>query len=430
MAGSAGVAPRLLGVEGLRGVAAAAVLLSHVYLYASPDGVRYDVGRLGVVLTNIGTAGVVLFFTLSGFLLYRPFAAALLGGVRRPDLRAYFRNRLLRICPAYWFALLITGLVLRTTYLPPLEVEGRSLASEPEVLAANLLLVQGYFPATSGTGVGPAWSLVVEMGFYLALPLLAVLAGLIADRTASGRRRRWLAALAPAGLLLVCGQVGWKLAYLLPGAGGSTWSGSWHAVATRSFLVHASVFAAGVALAVVHVQVTRGVLRLPAWWRPAAAAAALLLLVPVGVGYDRGDLSENAATLLLSISSGLLLALVVLPARRRPLLVRVLDSRPLQWAGLVSYGVFLWNEPLVWFLNRRGWTAAGAGGLALAVLTTAALAGLAAYVSWRLVERPALAHKRHATALSTTPERGKPAASAPVVVPVQPTEPTQVTRSR
>lgn len=39
--------------------------------------------------------------TLSGFLLYRPFAAALLRARPRPDLAAYLRNRALRILPAY-----------------------------------------------------------------------------------------------------------------------------------------------------------------------------------------------------------------------------------------------------------------------------------------------------------------------------------------
>ena len=56
--------------------------------------------------------GVILFFALSGFLLWLPFAAALLNGRRPPSIRAYARNRFLRIAPAYWVILLIASFVL------------------------------------------------------------------------------------------------------------------------------------------------------------------------------------------------------------------------------------------------------------------------------------------------------------------------------
>ena len=75
-------------MEGLRGLAAAGVLLSHVSLYASPDGEPYDLGRLGLLPRTSGVAGVVLVFTLSGFLLYRPFAASQLEGTPRPAVRS------------------------------------------------------------------------------------------------------------------------------------------------------------------------------------------------------------------------------------------------------------------------------------------------------------------------------------------------------
>lgn len=407
------VAPsrRFAGVEGLRALAAGAVLLDHVYLYGAPDGERYDLGALSVVPRTAGTLGVVLFFTLSAFLLYRPFAQAVLEQAPRPSVRSYLRNRFLRVLPGYWLALLVAGLVLRTTYLPALSVEGRSLASEPEVLAANLLLVQGYFPSTLSTGIGPAWSLVVEMAFYLVLPLLAAGAALLALRTAAGRRWSWAAALAPAAFLLVLGQVGAKLAYALPGAGEGTWSGSWHAVVLRSFLGHASLFGAGLALAVLYVQVSRGRVVLPGrWWRPVAGGTALAVVVPAMIALSDSRVTENRATLAFSVGCVLVLALVVLPRERPSLLVSLLASRPLQAAGVVSYGVFLWNEPLVWWLKREGLTLGGTLGLALALLTTAAVTGAVAAVSWRLVERPALSLKRRWTA---APPDALPSAPVP-----------------
>ncbi len=399
---------RFAGLEGLRGLAAAAVLLSHVFLYASPDGSRYDLGAAGVLPRTSGTAGVVLFFTLSGFLLYRPFAAAIVEGAPAPRLSRYVRNRLLRIAPGYWFALLGAGLVLRTTYLPALEVQGRSLASEPGVLVANLLLVQGYSPSTLLTGIGPAWSLCVEVVFYLVLPGLAAAATVLATRTRIGRRRVWLAALAPAGLLVGVGLLGHELSQALPAGPGGSWSGSWHAVVARSFLVHAGLFAAGLALAVAHVCVLRGDLRLPRGWRPACAVLALAA-VPLLLAIDRRWGSEDLLSLALSVSCALLLALVVLPQPRPSVLIRVLQTRPLQWAGLVSYGVFLWNEPLVWALRRAGATSGGSSGFALALLTTCVAAGAVAAVSWRLVEKPSLARRSPSL----------PGSLPAVVVPIQ-----------
>ena len=380
----------MAGLEGLRGLAAAAVLLSHVFLYASPDGGRYDLGGFGVLPRMSGTAGVVLFFTLSGFLLYRPFASAIIGGGPTPRRSRYFRNRLLRIAPGYWFALLGAGLVLRTTYLPALEVDGRSLASDPGVLLANLLLLQSYNPSTLVTGIGPSWSLCVEVVFYLVLPVLAAAAGALAIRTRTGRCRPWLPALSPAVLLVAVWLLGHEFSQALPEGGGGSWSGSWHAVVARSFLVHAGLFAAGLVLAVVQVQVIGGDLRLPRWWRLPVAALALTA-VPLLLAMDRRWAPEHLLSLALSLSCAMLLALVVLPQSGRPLLVSVLEVRPLHWAGLVSYGVFLWNEPLVWALQRAGLTFDGTGGFVLALLTTGLAAGTVAAVSWLLVEKPCLA---------------------------------------
>ena len=70
------------------------------------------------------------------------------------------------------------------------------------------------------SGIVPAWSLAVEVVFYLALPLLGLLAVVVARRAATPRWRL-LAGLVPAGLLLVVGLSGRAVArFLVPPAGG------------------------------------------------------------------------------------------------------------------------------------------------------------------------------------------------------------------
>ena len=146
---------RLHGVEGLRGVAALAVLAYHVWLFG-PLGHLALPGPAERVAADL-RFGLILFFVLSGFLLFRPFAAAALTGSSRPRTRAYLTNRALRILPAYWAILLLVGFVLQSAVL-----DGRTttIGGPPSLhlLLADMLLVQDYDPGTLATGIGPAWS--------------------------------------------------------------------------------------------------------------------------------------------------------------------------------------------------------------------------------------------------------------------------------
>jgi peptidoglycan/LPS O-acetylase OafA/YrhL len=100
---------------------------------------------------------------------------------------------------------------------------------------------------------------------------------------------------------------------------------------------------------------------------------------------------------LMAVSCSLLLAIVVLPdpgpSRRRRLL-RLLDTPPLVVVGLVSYSLFLWHEPLVYWLREHGLTRPGAGGFVVNLVVLAAGAGALAALTYRFVERPAMARKR------------------------------------
>lgn len=67
---------RLAGVEGLRGIAAVSVVLYHLGLTAS---FHVQTGPLEIFFT-LFNQGLTLFLVLSGFLLYRPFVAAIVQG--------------------------------------------------------------------------------------------------------------------------------------------------------------------------------------------------------------------------------------------------------------------------------------------------------------------------------------------------------------
>jgi peptidoglycan/LPS O-acetylase OafA/YrhL len=151
--------PRFALVDGLRAIAASTVILYHA---------GYETGAVhnrvyGAYVTR-GNIGVTLFFLISGFLLYRPFVAHRLIGAPGTRLRDYARRRLLRILPAYWVALTVLALWPGL----PGNVFG------PDWWRYYGFL-QVYSDRTVLGGIGPAWTLCVEMSFYVALPIFAVL---------------------------------------------------------------------------------------------------------------------------------------------------------------------------------------------------------------------------------------------------------------
>jgi peptidoglycan/LPS O-acetylase OafA/YrhL len=405
---------QLAGIEALRAIAACTIVVYHSWLYSAPDGRRVSLGPLTQHVFPYLPAGVTLFFALSAFLLYRPFAMSIVNRDPGPSVRRYARNRALRILPAYWFVLLVAGVVLEAgvVRLSPNEIALASLASEPTVLARNLLFVQNYFPATVITGIAPAWSLCVEVVFYAFLPFLGWLASAFAR--GADDRGRIRAALIPAVVLFAVGMFGKAAATWVigPGTGPSPgWDGDWYSVLVRSFLVQADLFAFGVALAVVWAAVASGRMRLPRWWRTASVA----MLVPVALSTTRFSegqvLGASAWATVLALGCTLILGLTVMgSAEGRPpgRLIRILETRALVLIGLVSYSLFLWNEPLARWLSQQGFTFAGRRGFFVNLALIGVVSGVLATITYRLVEVPALRLKVPAVA----PSKSGPPVSA------------------
>jgi peptidoglycan/LPS O-acetylase OafA/YrhL len=401
---------RIAGVEGLRALAASSILVFHCWLYSSPSETRANLGPVSRYLLPQLPLGVTLFFVLSGFLLYRPFVAALLRGGARPSLLRYLRNRALRILPAYWFILIVVAVVLQTALVyDGTGVWGPGRLDDPGILARNAIFVQNYGTPWTGsffTGIGPAWSLAIEAVFYLTLPLI-VLAAFALTKHARTRTDRRMVALAPAALMLLVGVGGKLMTYLLNSADLST-------VLYWSFLANADKFAFGMAVAVLYVDVEDRFVHVPRWGRAVAAAGLLAVALPTAMfttnnavpGADGTNLIYNT---MMALACAGFVALVVLPrseSRHRLTLAWVLESRPLVAAGLVSYSLFLWHEPVVYWLRRHDLTLAGPSGFFfnLALLSTSV--GILSVLTYRLVELPALRRKSRQ---STRPDESVPA---------------------
>src|SRR5215469_4614996 len=88
--------PHLKAVDGLRGIAIALVVVYHLWLVYGID--------LGVV-SRVGFLGVDLFFALSGFCIFFPYARAHFAGKEPPTLQSFAWRRAIKIVPSYVLAL-------------------------------------------------------------------------------------------------------------------------------------------------------------------------------------------------------------------------------------------------------------------------------------------------------------------------------------
>lgn len=367
----AGASPRFPLFDSLRAIAALSIFAFHAAFFLE----YIQRGTLSPYLAHLNV-GVAIFFAISGFLLYRPFAQARHDGNAPPPLVPYAVRRFLRIAPAYWVALPLIAIWLD---LPVLDSLG-------EVLKYFGFL-QVYDSNTLVGGVGHAWTLCVEVTFYAMLPLWA-----LAMRRIPARSQRQFALTELGGLaLLAAASIAWKLATVDVGADGIVVF-SPEVATLPAFLDH---FAAGMALAVASVAL-QGRDREPAavrligrapWVPWLAAGVAFVLLAQVGerVGSASEDVVRHELRALLGV--GVLLP-AIFATDAGGWVRRLLANRALLWVGLVSYSLYLWHPPILQRISEAGWQdTIGAGGAiaaALAISLAVAAASFYGIERWAL----------------------------------------------
>jgi peptidoglycan/LPS O-acetylase OafA/YrhL len=385
-------APRFPLLDPVRAIAALLVLLLHALVFAgatrqstlvAPWAARLDVG-------------VTIFFLLSGFLLYRPFARARLTGEPHPRTGAYGWRRVLRIVPAYWAALALSALWLHNTvFQHPFAYFG---------------FAQIYTDQALG-GLPQAWTLCVEMTFYAFLPLWAWLMR-SRDRGRAGSARSELLALAA----LAAASFAFQL-FLVLSAPDPQHANTMRALTSLpGFLDH---FAIGMALAIVSIQaeLRGGLPRRLAWldrraWPAWAFALAAFALVSYGIGLRGVGVLGEPMTAAQALARHWLYAAVALgvlaPAvlgRRDAGVIRrrVLGNRWLAWIGLISYGVYLWHYPILEEAWLSTWVRSIPPHPYVGFLLVGLAGGIAAAtISYYVLERPLLRLKR------LTPDRQSP----------------------
>ncbi|MBQ1024540.1 acyltransferase [Micromonospora sp. C95] len=359
---------RLPALDAVRVIGALAVVGHHV---GFATGRNTGDAALGPWLSRLDV-GVAVFFVLSGFLLFRPYAHALATAQPRPSTRRYLWRRAARVLPAYWVAVVVCLLVLP-----------QNQAAGTDDWLRHATLTQIYQHGQLKHGLGQTWSLATEVAFYLALPALAMV--LLGRRWHPGRRV----------LGIVVAAVGVTVGWVILMATG-TLSLGLHTMWLPSY---AGWFGAGMALATVHVALRTGSGQRWRWlddlgtaplacWAIALAALAVAA-TPVAGPRDLAEptAGEFGAKLFLYLLVAVMLLVPIAfgpPSRTKA----VFDSLLGRWLGRVSYGLFLWHplvlEGIYLIEDRPEFT----GDPLRIFLLTVAGGLLLAAVSYYAIERP------------------------------------------
>jgi len=388
---------RIIGLDGIRGLGCLAVVMGHVALSYSP--VTHDKAFLGV----LGLA-LILFFVLSGFLLFLPYIRRLTKDPAKavmPDTKQYALHRFFRVFPGYLTIFLICNFVLQVAYVQNSAIQphgtdaGTGMITDPWELLANLTLTQTYIPEYVQTGISPSWSLTLEIAFYAVLPVLGFL--LFALRKRTDVKPLVLACLAPA-ILLAVGVIGRLFAPLVFAASGAdtvmmqNWGPTWAAVFMRSFITNADLFAYGMFAAILFVAIEQGVISAPAA-RRIHLLCFPLLLVSFAAALVLAVKGTVFATAGIGFVSAVFIAIVVLPLARgkdSPI-ARFLDLKPFYFVGMISLSVYLWHYPVLLLLGRYDLAAGDSwSGMFRNVAVVAVVTILLSTITYYAVERPGL----------------------------------------
>jgi peptidoglycan/LPS O-acetylase OafA/YrhL len=302
---------RVLGLDGIRGLAALFVVLNHIFERAWPGYPGAHHAPFWAAGLIYGRGAVAMFIALSGFSLGLGPARS---GWQFKSIATYAHRRAWRILPPYWaalgFSLVMTWYVLAQPYLPV--PNGKSVV-------VYGLLVQDVFAV--GSPNRAFWSIAIEAQLYVLLPLLLLLVRRVSARAMVGL---------VAAIVVTIGVLGPHVALM-------------NTALVKFTPDLAVLFAVGLLASGI---VTAGE-RTRSWpWAGCALAAAVPAIVLMVV---RGSVWSNLNLFWLDLAWAPAIGcfLTAVATSRPRFVVRFLNSRMPRSLGSCSYSLYLTHEPIV-----------------------------------------------------------------------------------
>ena len=306
-------------LDGIRGIAILLVLACHL-LYVNPQASKPMLFLFGIF--GAGTYGVTIFFALSGFLISLPFWKGKARG-SAPDLKRYALRRFWKIAPPLALSLLI---------LTPVYIYFYGERDDYLKTAAQWLCGYAFLFPVSGRLNPVMWSLIVEVHFYILLPIFFLLL-----RRSSYRTVLLILSLGFLVVPIVARQI-----YETYGNGFSL-----HPLIQVNFPSKLDAFSIGIMMAGLHARnALPAILTRLAPLGFLGIAIALVWTSYIGLTPETPKALTEINNLIILVSSGLLLAFIGNPTAAGKWF---LDNKLLRWFGLVSYEWYLFHQAAFFF---------------------------------------------------------------------------------
>ncbi len=335
--GSVSDSAHLRSIDGMRALAIGLVVAYHAWLFSwatptvSLGGTRYTLRPL----LETGFIGVQLFFFISGFCLFLPYARAMYAGMPPPKWWNFAERRALKIVPSAYLAIVVTF-----AFAAP---ELRARGDMWRAIWTHCSFTSGWWIETYRDWNGVFWSLSIEVSFYVLFPFIA----------AAVRRNAivTLVALVTIAVVERC---------VTADCCASDY------IRTNQLPAYLDLFAFGIAAAIGYVAIC---VRAPELSRRSGVwtLVSLVALALFGEGIASLSTGVNAAPLpigsvrwlqLGQLGLGLVWALfaIATPFAIRPWRA-VVGNRVLVWLAGISYNLYLWHVLAIMWLIHRGFPA-------------------------------------------------------------------------
>ncbi len=317
---------------------------------------------------NYGRTGVHLFFVLSGFLLFLPYARWAYNDHAAPAVTLFYQRRILRVGPAYWLCLLLLSLGI--------------LAAHPTVIdvALHAVFLSNVRPTSLYSINGVFWTMAVEVQFYALLPVIGWAVARLAQRV---RPMHPFAAMAT----VYAGLLGVSLV-----SGLLEHHGHIHSpfLITETALPHwLDVFGDGMVAAVVYTGAMRVQRRVSPIIGAILAGGGVVTALALAVVPRLHALSIKG------IVFGWAYMALVLGVLWGPEALRaVFSTRPLRFIGLISYSVYLWHSVIAQQVIAHLGVGPSLQRTAETAVLTLVISLPVAYISYTVAERPFIAARR------------------------------------